>query len=518
MSTENTFKIRIEAALNSASSRAILSDAYVSWSAHQTKQKIFALEQWIRHNLPEGAYVGVVFANSAPQALVVLTLLFSNRVPVLLSPNDLSANPVQGILRNKLAALITLDGSEGPFFGHVPCLMLSLHGEIEREPVPFVTQKDSIAPQNTALVLQTSGSTGQPKNILVPKFGLLQTIDFLTKYFSLNRETVAPIMLSNHHSMALNTQFIPAFLAGGRCHFINPQMEIHRLFRNIINQKGNFVGLTSEMLLICNEERIRKSLPAANNVKHVQLAGGLITGRHLAMAQELFPNAIIHKGYGLTEAIRVTMIPSSDPYFNSPSVGYPLPFVKVEIRDGDKVLWAPDQKGEIHVKGPNVQVNLLSGPDSFLKTGDVGYWNDSGQLCVVGRQDGIIKINGERVSTHEIERMALESSDYIRNAACLAIDNGRRALVKLVLMLEVPPDLEIKFFDQDFANIQEKLFERFKSLPYFPKEIATIDRFPRTSNGKLAISALTTTYLNSKRDLFSKNGRNTIQFYKILSA
>ena len=324
--------------------------------------------------------------------------------------------------------------------------------------------------------------------------------------------------------MALNTQFIPTFFAGGHSHFVNPQLEINRLYRSILASNGNFVSLIGETLLICSEERRRKKLPSAEKVKHVQLAGGFISSRHIDLARELFPNALIHKGYGLTEAIRVTMINHLDPDFNSSTVGRPLPFVEIEILGSNGVVKNPFEFGEIHVKGPNVLLgisNSLATPtegNGFLATGDIGYWNEKGLLCVSGRKDGLFKINGNKVSSFEIEKMAIETSDMIRNAKCVAIDDIRRGGSKLILMLEIPVDLQSDFLSQVFQNMQKNMYQKLKMLPYFPKEIAILDHFPRTSNGKLAVSRLTDIYLNSKKAIVCENPDSNLQFFRIAAA
>jgi len=516
-------KNRIDHSLLQAPTRALLSDDRVQWTGHDIASLFQELGNALEQLTERHDYVAVSFPNSAVQALAILSVLAHERVPVILNLSDLKSRPDAWIERTQASLLLTLEGLETAFEARIPCLALSREGDIVKRP-PVRPESKAKASPETALVLFTSGSTGQPKGVLVPKAGLLTTADFLIDYFSLGPATVAPVMLSICHSMALNTQFLPTFLAGGHCHFINPQLEINRLYRNILDLRGDFVSLIGETLLICDEERRRKKLPAADHVRHVQLAGGLINPRHLEIAREVFPNAVIHKGYGLTEAIRVTMIDSRDPNFGSGAVGRPLPFVDVEVRDGGRPVSAPSEIGEIFVRGPNVLRGLLNSASipvdaqGFLKTGDVGYWNAAGQLCITGRQDGLFKINGHRVSGFEIEKMAIETSNLIRNAKCLAIEETRRAGHRLVLMVEVPADLEAQFLSTGFPAIQADLYRRFRQLPHFPKEIVLLRHFPRTSNGKLAVAELTRLYLESEKTAVAANPDSSLQFLRLHAA
>src|SRR5262245_21534846 len=157
------------------------------------------------------------------------------------------------------------------------------------------------------------------------------------------------------------------------------------------------------------------------------------------------------------------------------------------------------------------------GADGFLATGDLGYWNEIGQLCIAGRDDGLFKINGHRVSSFEIEQLALESSDLIRNAKCIAVEDSRFAGHKIVLLLEVPADVHGKFLSSKFDDIPAKLWRKFQPLAHFPKEIMVLETFPRNANGKVALSTLKETYLQSHKAAQLESSHSRLQFFRLRS-
>ncbi len=140
-------------------------------------------------------------------------------------------------------------------------------------------------------------------------------IDYLIELFRLGPETLAAVTLPLHHTMGLNTQFLPTVLAGGRSLILATRLGLGKTYRNILESRATFVSLFADILGPLATEKNRRGLPAASSVTQVQLAGGMIQSRHLDAVRELFPAAGLHKGYGLTEAIRVSMNDDTDPRF-----------------------------------------------------------------------------------------------------------------------------------------------------------------------------------------------------------
>ena len=526
-SVKDSLDTRIRASLKRGTNKVLLSDESVSWTGEDLSHKIQELGELIAKATPVGARVGISFPNSAIAGLAILSVIVSKRVPVILCRSDLNTEDIaKGC---KISFLITQadDNIAEEMKLSIPHIKLSKTGEIASLDIANSKYKwwDGELhrpPAGTALILYTSGSTGKPKGIFVPETGILMSSDFLTEYFSLNDKTVSPIILPIWHSMGLNTQFIPTFLAGGHSYFVNPHLGMSKAYRNILLQKGTFVGMIGEVLRACWEEKNRKGLPAADHVEHIQLAGGMITPQHISLAKDLFPNAKIHKGYGLTEAIRVTMLDSEDESFQTNSVGKPLPFVDIEIRDAEgDVITGNDEVGEVFVRGPNVLLGVSGttlspvGRDGFLGTGDLGYWNSQGHLCISGRADSLFKINGHRVSGLEIEAIAMDVSEWIRAAKCLAVDDPRRAGKKIVLFVEIPLNEKFELIKHQMDHIRNKLWVKFKTLKHFPKEIFVVEKFPRTSNGKLSMIKLTELCSTGPRKQLMENSQSSLQFYSI---
>lgn len=507
----------------------LIADDCGKWSGEELKRQMEPLLEVIRTETLPGSRIGICFPNWAVQGFAILTTLIANRVPVILSHADVINAPDQWLKKTQLSLLITSEELGIAEMHRLPLIGLNRMFEIKinnlkNRPGSRLRDILSIPPKGTALILYTSGSVGTPKGIFIPAEGLMQTVDYLISYFSLHEKTVSPIVLPVCHSMALNTQFFPTFLAGGMSYFWNSRLGINRVYRTISSIQGRFVSLIGEVLRTCWEEKRRKELDPVESVEHVQLAGGLIVPQHIQMARELFPNAVIHKGYGLTEAIRVTMINDADPNFLTNVVGSPLPFQDVEIRLEDGTPAGPMETGQVFVRGPNVLLGISGSrlpvvdARNFLATGDLGYLNGRGQLAIVGRIDSLFKISGKRVSGIEIEKIARSLSTLVQDVKCIAVEDQRRIGSKVVLFLEVPIDLQENFFRDHLRDFRQMLWEGLRKLPHFPRDIVVLERFPRTSNGKLQIQALHDEWKTIHEPHALTDTNNNLKFFRSQNA
>src|SRR5262249_53099382 len=144
-------------------------------------------------------------------AAAILATLALGRVPVILDSGESSV--FRGTNTSlKLSGLL----ASAEDFPDVPLFVSTVFLDASARAVREAWREDAPPPnppQGTALILYTSGSTGERKGVLVPETGILYTIDHLIEYFSLDRDTRASVILPLCHSMGLNTQFLPTFFA-----------------------------------------------------------------------------------------------------------------------------------------------------------------------------------------------------------------------------------------------------------------------------------------------------------------
>lgn len=500
--SNSSLKSMIQKALSDFPNNILLEDNHSTWTGQELEAHLPLIVKRITQQTLFASRVGICFHNSASLGIAILATHLAGRIPVMINSVDLVEGKIDWIRRAKLNFVITSE--ELANLIKVPHLVLTDKG-MEKELVgktSIMAELDQVLfmpPKGTGVVLFTSGSTGEPKEVYVPEQGILSSLKELKSKFECSEKTVASIILPVCHSMALNTQFYPTFVNGGKSHFYNIRLSMNKVFRNILSDKVTFISMIGEIVRTCWEEKKQRDLPACEQVTHVQLAGGMISQKHLEMTRELFPNAVIYKGYGLTEAIRVTMISSQESQFYSSAVGKPMPFLNIEIRNEKGETLPPGQLGEIFVKGDSVMLGLrslssmemrITEPKLFMATGDIGMIDEAGYLHITGRIDSLFKINGKRVAGAEIEKIALESTPQFRFAKALLMTEEESGRSRIVLFIELD---RASWKDGSLSldiETQQLLSQRMKLLSVPPKEIIFTPHIPRTSNGKLNIPAL----------------------------
>ncbi len=461
------FSLKIQRVLNSNPNKVLLRDKSTSLTGNDIIKITKLYTSSFNNNYSKELIVGVLIKPSALQALIVLSLLSEGYIPYIINISY-KRETISNIVKSDIDYLIC---------NHKQTDLLDLSDIVKIEKDLFdkcsiysITPKEKRFRESpasgTALIINTSGSTGEPKAINILKKSILYTIETLTPILGVEKSTNAQINMLISHTMALNTQFLPTFFSGGKCNFSDMRIDVGKIYTDIVNSKCNFVTLVSDYIGLCYREMKRYKLQPNTNVTIVQIAGGNITSDHLDQAATLFPIAKIFKGYGLTEAIRVSMISSDSPYFYEDCVGYALPEQDIAILDDADTPLPPGETGEVAVSGPNLSSSLMNrtitiNANNYLKTSDIGYIDNRGLLFLKGRKDHMFKIRGIKVSPWQIENTARKAG-FVISAKCVPMKLKKNEL-RPALAIEInSPSVSLTFLINQLESIFHDHLEPFK--------------------------------------------------------
>ena len=201
----------------------------------------------------------------------------------------------------------------------------------------------------------------------------------------------------------------------------------------------------------------------------------------------VFPKARYIDAFGMTESVSGdTFMEAGREIEKIGSVGRPLPFVEVEIRDDDGRTLEPRQEGEICLRGPKVTKGYWKDPertaaafwpDGFLRTGDVGYLDEEGFLYLTDRKKDMIISGGENIASSEVERVLYEMPQVLE-AAVVARPDARWGEVPVAVVVTRPGQ------GLDYETLRAHCREH---LAHFkcPKELVLVDALPRNPSGKV---------------------------------
>ena len=266
-------------------------------------------------------------------------------------------------------------------------------------------------PDDVAMIVYTSGTTGRPKGIMLSHGNLLSNITAANSLVKLDSDERILVVVPLHYIHG-RMQLLTHALIGGTlvfsAGFVMPQVVLHELQEHRVTALS---GVPYHFKTLLRRTSLKDTkLP---ELRYVLITGGALNPAEMRELGEALPGVGIHTAYGLTEASpRITYMSPYDIRRRPTSCGRALPGVLVEILDDAGQTLPSGEIGEIAASGPNIMGGYVSGDEresgriddrGRLRTGDLGWLDDGGYLHLEGRKSEMIKSAGERIFPGEIE-------------------------------------------------------------------------------------------------------------------
>jgi acyl-CoA synthetase (AMP-forming)/AMP-acid ligase II len=435
-------------------------------------------------------------------------------VPVPLYPT-LGVEATGNVLRDSESVVVATIGWFRPGVDQSVALASNVRAIVEPNDldVEAAAPRDHEAtPEDLAFIQYTSGSTGQPRGVMLTHANVAATCRFMSEAAGITVEDRVVSWLPLYHDMGLiGCAFTPPLTATPlwllppdlrnprqwldliteiRATFtVSPDFGYRNCVRHVRDTAG--VDLTSLKAALSGAEPVRMS-----TIESFE--------RHFGLKHVICPC------YGLAEAtLAVAIWPRNTPLRLDPSgrflsVGRPCRGVSVRITEpptddgaGGAIL-GPGVEGEICVKSPGVMKGYYNNPeatakvlspDGWLRTGDLGFVDDEGYLFITGRLKDVIILGGENVLPADIEEV-VDHVPGVRYSAAVGLDSERSGTQRLHVVAEVrsesPADGEYR------ALVREIVSRVHKSRGHRPARVLLVKTgtIPKTSSGKIQRSRL----------------------------
>ncbi|MFN7169999.1 MAG: AMP-dependent synthetase/ligase, partial [Candidatus Omnitrophota bacterium] len=355
-----------------------------------------------------------------------------------------------------------------------------------------------ISPDDLAMLVYTSGTTGNPKAVMLTHKNITSNLRMIHRIFKWDTRDNFLSLLPLSHMFELTCGMLAPFSSGAKITYIN-SLKPEVILKTMQKTKITYVMVVPAILRLLRMEILKQikhsslrrkivfyfffGLCAVLRTFNINLGKIFFRRIHRLLGKSLkffvsggaplSPFIIwwfevlgikVLQGYGLTEASPVVAV--NTPQQNRlGSVGKPLPGIEVKIKDDLK-------EGEILVKGENVMLGYYKSPeetslvlrDNWLYTGDIGTLDSHGFLFILGREKNVIVLqSGLKVYPEEIEEELLKSS-LIRDV-CIIGKKESGFPEEKVYALIVPNDEHLGLsLDKDSEKIRGLMEKEIKNL------------------------------------------------------
>ena len=460
--------------------------------------------------------VGILLPPSIPGALVNWAALLLGKVPVNLNYTSSNESLASCAKQCNLKTVVTSrqflekvplkppgeiiyaeDLAENPRLGEKLATLFAAvllpTGLLER----FLGVAKPPALDDTATIIFSSGSTGDPKGVVLSHFNLASNVEQIEQVFHLHKGDRILGILPFFHSFGFTATLCLPPLTGIGVVF-HPSPLDAKAICGLVSQYAVTMLVSTPTFL---NTYTRRCPPESFGSLRIVMAGAEKLPERIAQSFEDHFGIRPLEGYGCTECSPVVAVNTYDfraAYFRQVgakrgTIGHPLPGVGVRIIDPDSGETLPvDKPGLLFVRGPNIMVGYLDKPektaevlkDGWYNTGDIATVDQDGFLRITDRLSRFSKIGGEMVPHIKVEEKLHEllAADGQVLAVTAIPDEKKGERLVVIHALK----------DDQLKEVQEKLAK--SDLPALwkprPDQFMFVEKLPYLGTGKLDLRKL----------------------------
>ena len=466
--------------------RPLATDDFRTWTGGTTLVAAWHLAREVeRHG--KARNVGILLPTSGMFSPALLGAWMAGRAAVPLN-YLLSRSDLEYIAKDAgLDAMITVGPMLDLIGGPIPGVEAIRLDRMRFGGIPPARLGPAARPDDTLVILYTSGTSGRPKGVMLSDRNLSANVRQVVRWARFDHRDSMLGVLPQFHTFGLTVLTLLPLVVGCRAVYTARFIPSRLLELARTHRPSVFVAIPS-------------MYNALLHGRH-SAADDFSSFRYLVSGGEPLPDKVantfierfgkrINEGYGLTETSPVAnwCLPEE---FRAHSVGRALPEVEERIVAPDGRILGPNEDGEIRIKGPNVMKGYYNLPelsasvfdeDGFFRTGDMGRFDEDGFLYITGRIKEMLIISGENVFPREIEEV-VNHHPSVKDSAVVGLQDPSRGEVPICFV-------ELRE-GAAWDEAEARAFVREKLPPYkVPREFRVLDMLPRNPTGKIMRRAL----------------------------
>ncbi|CAN5594816.1 AMP-binding protein [soil metagenome] len=350
---------------------------------------------------------------------------------------------------------------------------------------PAGFQKVDINPKEDLVVLPySSGTTGLPKGVMLTHHNLvsnLSQVSGVTDVDLIADTDVVLGILPFYHIYGMLVIMNYGLRAGAKV-VTMPRFDLEKFLTLIQEHRVTRVNVVPPILVALGKQPMVDDYDLSSLLS--VFSGGAPLGEALANEVRARLGCDILQGYGLTETSPITHCSPNNPPVVA-SIGAPIPNTEVRVVDLDTgEMLGPGESGELHIRGPQVMRGYLNNPeataetidgDGWLKTGDLGYFDDEHRFFIVDRVKELIKYNAYQVAPAELEGLLL-GHPAVADVAVIPVSDDHSG--------EVPKAYVVRKDEVTGDELMDWLAQRVAPQKRV-RQVEFTDLIPKSPSGKI---------------------------------
>ncbi|MGC9668668.1 long-chain-fatty-acid--CoA ligase [Planosporangium sp. 12N6] len=341
-----------------------------------------------------------------------------------------------------------------------------------------------LSPDDTAVLLYTSGTTGKPKGAELTHFQLFMNCTVAGELFGFRDDDIGVAVLPLFHVFGLSSVLNTTVRFAGTMVLV-PRFEAEAVLDAIETYRCTiFSGVPTMYFALNSVDITGRDLSSLR----VGVSGGAaIPGEVIRAFEQKFPGCVILEGYGLSESASTTTFNINAEQRKVLSIGKPIWGVEVRVVDDhDRELPpGPEHVGEIVIRGHNIMKGYYKKPEAtaeafrggWFHTGDLAYRDDDGYLFIVDRKKDLIIRGGFNVYPREVEEVLYEHP-AVAEAAVIGRPDEKLG-EEVMAVVAAKPGAALTAEDV-IAYAKERL-----AAYKYPREVRIVGELPKGPTGKI---------------------------------
>ncbi|MEH6936747.1 long-chain-fatty-acid--CoA ligase [Bacillus sp. JJ664] len=345
----------------------------------------------------------------------------------------------------------------------------------------------SIEENDLAVVLYTSGTTGNPKGAMLSHRNMGSNAETFAEFFGYTQEDRIIATLPMFHVFCMTVCINTPIKCGAHI-LIIPKFNPTEVVNTISREKATlFAGVPTMYSFMM---QVNATAEDFSSIRACFSGGASLPLELLNRFQERYKVDIL-EGYGLSETAPITTFTPLNGIRKSGSIGINIPNVINKVVDPNGFEVPVGEIGELIVQGPNVMLGYLEMPEATLSsikdgwfyTGDLAKMDEDGYFYIIDRIKDLIIVGGYNVYPREVEEVLYQHPAVVEAAVIGIPDSNYGESVKAFVVCN----------DQNTSIEEIMLFAKDRLAKYKnPREIEILTELPKNTTGKILRRALRT--------------------------